>query len=167
MWTFSPTIVISSWYVKLAIRRIMTLASCFQRGAVCSNFFFGTKWGPDVATPMWLCYEDHEGVFAYGDFHGENDFPANFGFTTIFRHTHIIFPMNCGFTILRQTCWPRIVLFAIFGHSMSFCDNAGISTSVKNFPQSKGAPVRCFQNLGLSPVAPNTPIPLPPLGIEL
>ena len=37
MWTFSPTIVISSWYVKLAIRRIMKLASCFQRGATCSN----------------------------------------------------------------------------------------------------------------------------------
>ena len=39
MWTFSPTIVISSWYVKLAIRRIMKLASYFQRGATCSNFF--------------------------------------------------------------------------------------------------------------------------------
>lgn len=32
----------------------------------------------------------------------------------------------------------RIVLFAIFGHSMGFCDNAGITTSVRNFPRNKG-----------------------------
>jgi len=34
-----------------------------------------------------------------------------------------------------------IILFGLFGHSMGYCDNAGISTSVKNFPEHKGSAV--------------------------
>ncbi|CAL1155671.1 unnamed protein product [Cladocopium goreaui] len=50
-----------------------------------------------------------------------------------------------------------IVLFAIFGHSMSFCDNAGISTSVKNFPQSKGSAVGLMKAMeGLTAAVINT-----------
>ncbi|CAE7357472.1 NFD4 [Symbiodinium natans] len=34
-----------------------------------------------------------------------------------------------------------IILFGLFGHSLGFCDNAGISTSVRNFPEHKGSAV--------------------------
>ncbi|CAE7461052.1 MCH1 [Symbiodinium pilosum] len=34
-----------------------------------------------------------------------------------------------------------IILFGIFGHSLGYCDNAGISTSVQNFSEHKGSAV--------------------------
>jgi len=50
-----------------------------------------------------------------------------------------------------------IVLFAIFGHSMGFCDNAGITTSVRNFPRNKGSAVGLMKAMeGLTAAVINT-----------
>eukprot|EP00913_Durusdinium_trenchii_P000921 g852.t1 len=50
-----------------------------------------------------------------------------------------------------------ILLFVMFGHSMSFCDNAGISTSVCNFPQHKGSAVGLMKAMeGLTAAVINT-----------
>ncbi|CAJ1381361.1 unnamed protein product [Effrenium voratum] len=50
-----------------------------------------------------------------------------------------------------------ILLFGLFGHSMGFCDNAGISTSVRNFPQHKGSAVGLMKAMeGLTAAVANT-----------
>ena len=57
-----------------------------------------------------------------------------------------------------QPAFPLMVLlFALFGHSMSFCDNAGIATSVKNFSQHKGSAVGLMKAMeGLTAAVVNT-----------
>ena len=50
-----------------------------------------------------------------------------------------------------------IALFCVFGHSMSFCDNAGIATSVRNFWQHKGSAVGLMKAMeGLTAAVINT-----------
>ena len=144
---------------------------CFCAGSFACllagfNYTFG-EWSPILKKSLQLSQEQLETLALAKDLGGLLNLDA--GYVTNRFGPHVSVAVGTSsltvssllvFQAVSQwsMSFPAMILLcAIFGHSMAYCDNAAISTSVANFPKHKGSAVGLMKAMeGLTVAIANT-----------